>query len=217
MFSMLTYVPLFVQGVRHGTPTQDSSSIAPMLVAWPVASAIAGRIMTKVGFRPLVRIGSVSTAIGTLLLALFAREGIWTIRCAAVLFGVGMGFTNIALIIAVQTSTAWEFRGVATASTMFFRIIGGTVAVGALGGVLIAAMASDPTIPTDAASRLLSRERGASIAPELAEKISGYLDVGLGQIFWLTTLLTGIALICSVFYPKLKPSDAPKAVSPAGH
>lgn len=217
MFSTLTYVPLFVQGVRHGTPTEAGTSIAPMLVAWPIASFFAGRLVIKVGVRPLVRIGLACTVVGTLLLALYARDGIFAIRFAAAVFGIGMGFTNIALIIAVQTSTTWEFRGVATASTMFFRIIGGTVAVGALGGVLIAAMANDPTIPADAASRLLSREGARSVTPELAEKISSCLDVGLAKIFWLTTVLSAIAATCTLFYPKFKPTDAPRETSSAAH
>jgi EmrB/QacA subfamily drug resistance transporter len=213
MFSLLTYVPLFVQGVRHGTPTEAGTSIAPMLVAWPITSTIAGRLVLKVGFRPLIRAGIVCTAIGTLLLALVAHQQGLAVQMAMALFGVGMGLANIALIIAVQQSTTWEYRGVATASTMFFRIIGGTVAVGALGGVLIAGMSKDPTIPAGAASRLLSREGAVSIAPEMAEKIAGYLEVSLGQIFWLTTLLTGIAVICVVFYPHFKPSDGPSNAS----
>ena len=45
-------------------------------------------------------------------------------------FGVGMGFANTALLIAVQTSVDWSERGIATASTMFFRTMGGAIAVG---------------------------------------------------------------------------------------
>jgi len=37
----------------------------------------------------------------------------------------------------------WQQRGVATASTMFFRTIGGTLAVGVMGGVLSAALERD--------------------------------------------------------------------------
>jgi len=209
MFGLLTYVPLYVQGVRHGTPTEAGTSIAPMLVAWPIASAIAGRIVIKVGFRALVRTGIGFTAVATLLLAVFAKEGPWALRSAAVLFGIGMGFVNIAIIIAVQTSVSWEYRGVATASTMFFRIIGGTVAVGVMGGVIIAALAMDSTIPKGAASQLLSREGMASIAPEIASRIAGALERGLGTVFWIIGGLSVVAFICALFFPHVRPSNAP--------
>lgn len=212
MFALLTYVPLYVQGVRHGTPTEAGSSIAPMLVAWPIASAIAGRIVTKAGFRALVRGGITLTALATLLLALFAKDGPWALRIAAVLFGTGMGFANVSLIIAVQMSVSWEYRGVATASTMFFRIIGGTVAVGVMGGVIVTALAVDPTIPKDAASQLLSREGMAKIAPEIVDKIAGYLETGLGTVFWMIASLSAIAFFCALFFPNVRPaSDPPDA------
>lgn len=217
MFSQMTYVPLFVQGVEQGTPTQAGASITPMLVIWPIASAIAGRIVVKLGSRPLVRVGMTFVAVGTLVLALFAHSGALAIHCAVAIFGLGMGLANLSLVLAVQSSTSWEYRGVATASTMFFRTIGGTVAVGALGGVLIAALSKDPTIPADAPSRLLSREGTTSIGPELAKKISGYLEVGLGQIFWLTTLLAGIAFVCAVFYPKVHATETKTDKAPAPH
>ena len=57
MMGILTFVPLFVQGVLGGSPTAAGASIAPMSIAWPVASAISGRLLPKVGFRPLVWIG----------------------------------------------------------------------------------------------------------------------------------------------------------------
>ncbi len=217
MFALLTYVPLFVQGVRHGTPTEAGSSITPMLVAWPIASSIAGRIVTKVGFRALVRGGIACTVVGTMVLALFARDGSLPIRIAAVLFGTGMGFVNIALMISVQSSVTWEYRGIATATTMFFRIIGGTVAVGVMGGVLVAAIAADPTLPKDAASQLLSREGMATIGPEVVARISGYLEQALGEIFWIVAALSWAALFFAMFFPHVEPTNGRPDAPPVGH
>ena len=44
--------------------------------------------------------------------------------------------TVIAELGGVQASVGWETRGVATASTLLFRTLGGTLSVGALGAVL---------------------------------------------------------------------------------
>ena len=45
-------------------------------------------------------------------------------------------YPHTLLLIAIQTSVPWNRRGVATATTIFFRTIGGTLAVGLLGGAL---------------------------------------------------------------------------------
>lgn len=216
MFALMTYIPLFVQGVRHGTPTQAGSSITPMLVAWPMTSFIAGRLIPKIGSRPLVRGGMVCTLAGTLLLALFAGHGALPLWIASALFGIGMGCANIALVIAVQTSVSWEYRGVATASTMFFRINGGAISVGAMGGILVSALAADPSIPKDAASQMLSRDGLASVDPALIQKVSVQLERGLGTIFWTIVGLSIVAVSAALFFPKPR-EDGPVDVPPVGH
>ena len=106
MIATLTYVPLYVQGVMRGTATDAGSAITPMVIGWPVASAISGRLIPKIGFRPLIRVGFVVTAVAAFALALMARPGasLWVPRLLTAAFGIGLGFANTALLIAVQTS-----------------------------------------------------------------------------------------------------------------
>jgi hypothetical protein len=129
-----------------------------------------------------------------------------------------MGLSNIALVIAVQTSVSWEYRGVATASTMFFRINGGAMAVAVMGGILVRALAVDPTIPPDAASRMLSREGVAAINPELLQKVSIYLESGLSTIFVAIAGLSLIALLAALSFPHVTPLTERHAdVTPVPH
>lgn len=207
MFAIATFVPLFIQGVRHGTPTQAGSSISPMFVAWPIASFIAGRIVARIGFRPLVRCGIICVTCGAWALAFFAQRGALPLTLAAALFGIGMGLANIALVIAVQTSVSWEHRGVATASTMFFRINGGAIAVAVMGGILVRALAVDPSVPPDIASRMLSREGATALQPELLQKVSGYLESGLETIFVTIAGLSLVALVAALSFPKVAPPN----------
>src|SRR5262249_48187782 len=81
-------------------------------------------------------------------------------QAISALFGIGLGLANTALLIAVQTSVAWRQRGVATASTMFARTIGGTLAVGVLGAALTASLLRDSSIPEGAADRRPGARRG---------------------------------------------------------
>lgn len=203
MLAITTFIPLYVQGVLNLTPTQAGAAFAPMLVGWPLASTISGRLIPRVGFRPLIRLGLGFTAIAGLMLALIGpRYGLTGFQVITGVFGVGMGLSNTALVIAVQTSVGWEQRGIATASTMFFRTIGGALAVSAMGGVLNAVLAAAPGVSHELASRVLSPDGLHGLDPELTARVSKALGHGIGWIFWMAAASAIAAFVVSVWFPK---------------
>jgi len=221
MISMVTYVPLYVQGVLGGSPTEAGSAITPMVIGWPIASAISGRALPRVGFRILVRSGLVISAAAAGALALLLRPGmsLHVPQAMSAVFGLGLGLANTALLIAVQTSVEWRQRGVATASTMFARTIGGTLAVGVLGGILSAAVLRDGTLPPGAADRLLGPEHGAGLDPAVVSSLSASLQAGLGTVFWAIAGISVAAAITSLFFPRIRigkaPEQSPDTAQPA--
>jgi MFS family permease len=175
-----------------------------MLVGWPVASTLGGRLIPRVGFRPLVRLGLGITVVAALLLALYGeRGGLSRLQLVSALFGVGMGFANTALLIAVQTSVSWGERGIATASTMFFRTIGGALAISVMGGVLNASLTRDGSISEETASQVLTAEGMRHLDPALLDRVSGALTVGIGQIFWLVVGIAAVAFVISLWFPEV--------------
>jgi EmrB/QacA subfamily drug resistance transporter len=219
MFGATTYVPLFVQGVLGGTPTEAGGMITPMLVGWPVCSLIAGRLMVKVGFRPLIVGGLGLAGFSTVAMALLLRPGVpLSLPGAAMgLFGMGLGFAATALLIAVQTSVGWEMRGVATASNMFFRTVGGAVGVGAMGGVLVARLTANPEVPVSAANALLGPEHGRGLSAEVMGQLSGFLSDGLTTNFWIIAATALLAFGFSFFFPRVKPGGTPAPSEAAMH
>jgi EmrB/QacA subfamily drug resistance transporter len=203
MISMVTYVPLYAQSVLGATPTGAGSAIAPMAIGWPVASALSGRLLARLGYRVLIRGGLLLTAAAALGIALFLRPGATLLlpRVLTALYGLGLGFANTPLVIAVQTSVPWNRRGVATASIMFFRTIGGTLAVGLLGGVLAATLAGSGA-PAGAVEKLLGPERGA-LDPALVSGLSGAIASGMSSIFWTVFAIACCAAAASLFFPAL--------------
>jgi MFS family permease len=204
MFATTSFLPLYAQALLGASPTGAGSAIAPMAVGWPIASAISGRLLPRLGFRPLVRFGLLVAALASLALALVLHPGgsLGAPRLVAGLYGVGLGFANTALLIAVQASVPWDRRGVATASTLFFRTIGGTVAVGVLGGVLAATLASAGVAPA-VADRLLGPER-AGLDPVLVAGASGALARGMGRVFAAVAGLSAVAFVVSLAFPRLE-------------
>ncbi|SDE84377.1 MDR family MFS transporter [Myxococcus virescens] len=205
MFGATTYVPLFVQGVLGGTPTEAGGMITPMIVGWPLAALVAGKLLLKTGFRPLIVGGLGLTVVGTTLMALLLGPQAPKLvpEVAMGLFGIGMGFASTALLIAVQTSVGWELRGVATASNMFFRTIGGAIGVGLMGGVMVSQLLKDPTVPISAANALMSPDHGQDLPADLLATLSGALGTGLSINFWLICAFTVAAFTAGLFFPKV--------------
>ncbi|QBD82748.1 DHA2 family efflux MFS transporter permease subunit [Ktedonosporobacter rubrisoli] len=142
MFGITTYVPLFVQGVKGGSATSAGITLGPLLLAWPITSTISSKIIIKLGYRFTAVVGMLGAAAGVGMTALFNDQTSLTfIVVAMLLIGAGLGFASSAFILSVQNAVPWNLRGVATASTQFFRTMGGTVGVAIMGTILNAQMA----------------------------------------------------------------------------
>jgi EmrB/QacA subfamily drug resistance transporter len=203
MISVVTFVPLYVQSVLGGSPTDAGTAIAPIAIGWPFSSYLSGRILPRAGYRTLIRGGLSLTFCAATGLSLLLHPGadLWSIRLAMFLYGLGLGFANTPLIIAVQSSVPWKRRGVATASTMFSRTIGGTLAVGILGGILAAALAASGA-PSEAADQLLGPER--SFLPQaLVSSLSGALQGGMDSIFHTVAVIAFAAVAVSFLFPAI--------------
>lgn len=205
MVGLVTFVPLYAQGVLGASPTEAGSTIAAMAVTWPIASAITGRLIVRVGFRPLVRVGFfvVGAAAVGLTLAMTAGASLSTLRIGSAALGIGMGIANTPLVIAVQTSVGFSQRGVATSSTMFFRNIGGTVAVGTMGVVLARTLLAGAARESGGATlvaRILGPER-RTIDPKVLASISGDLSLGLSRVMWIVSALAVAGALVAWLFP----------------
>jgi len=195
------YVPMFAQGVIGGTATDAGLTLATMSIGWPIASAISGRLLLRIGYRRLVVVGG---AVATLGCGLLTLAGTGTTRLALSLtmgvLGVGLGFMATPYLVAVQNAVPWGRRGVATSATQFFRTIGGAIAVAVFGAMLnrTLAPALGPGGNVDAALEPAQRRLMAPVA--LARLLSG-LERGLHQIFVGFAIVALIGLVLSWFFP----------------
>ena len=211
MMGVLMFVPLYVQGVLGTSPAEAGATAAPMLIGWPIAATLTSRALVRTGFRAPVWFGSALCAASLVAFALLLAPGarVGALQGVMFVYGLGMGFVNTTLLIAVQASVGWEQRGVATALTMFSRSIGGALGVGAFGSLLAARL--DGLLPAEAVRDLLDPARRGALTG--SAHIAAGLAEGLGPIFFVSAALALVNLLVVALYPARQ--EAPTTPTPA--
>jgi len=216
MTASVIYLPLFAQAVMQASPTQAGATVAPMLIGWPIASALSGRLLLVVGTQPLVRLGFSLVALSAIGLDVLVHAGASAnaLRVCMFAFGIGMGLANTALIITVQDSVPFSRRGVATASTMFFRTIGGAVAVGILGAVLAHALAG--RVPESVLDALLGPDHGRSLGAEAVDRYRSEMQIGMAPIFHVLAAMSVLGAALGMFFPRVRVGEPREAIAASG-
>jgi EmrB/QacA subfamily drug resistance transporter len=204
LFAITAFVPMFSQGVLGGGAVAAGAVLTPMLLGWPIASVVSGRMVLRAGYRKLALIGGLLLVAGGLMLG---RVGGSTTRFELMttifVIGFGVGFLAMPTLLAVQNSVPWQRRGVATSSVQFFRTIGGSIAVAGLGALLNARVARfganlDPNAVFDPA--LLSRLDPAALAVLRRALLSG-----LTAVFGAMGALCCSAIVIALVFPRGTP------------
>ncbi|HUH08903.1 MAG TPA: MDR family MFS transporter [Egibacteraceae bacterium] len=187
LFGLQGYVPPMIQGVHGRTPLAAGAAVAAMSIGWPVASVIAGRWLVRSGSRTPVLAGVVALVTGTLLLTQLQHVAAlgYAVLASAVV-GLGMGFMNTTIMVAVQSGVEWQRRGVATGLVQFSRTIGGAVGVGLLGAVLSAHAGPE-------ASALLRGDRAGGLE-EAAQGLASGLTIIYVALVAMAVVAAGVAI-----------------------
>ena len=192
LFCAAAFVPMFTQGVLGGTAIDAGMTLAPMSIGWPIASTTSGWLLAKRGYRPFVLAGAVLGTVGCVLLAAAdPSSGRGPVMLAMFFLGLGLGFLSTPYLLAVQNAVPARQRGVATSSVQFFRTIGGSIAVAALGALLNHRLATRLTVEADP-NLALNPELRSQLPPEILAELVTALDGGLGTIY---LVMAGLALL----------------------
>ena len=138
LIGQASYVPTYAQRVVGVGAVVAGFAMAAMTIGWPIAATLAPRVYLRIDFRRTALLGGTITIFGCLLLALFvdADSGIWRVAVASFVLGVGMGFSSVSTVVAVQSVVGWGRRGVVTGSNMFIRTLGSAVGIAVFGSIV---------------------------------------------------------------------------------
>ena len=140
LFSITVFVPLFLQTTTDASPTQAGLLLVPMMIGLTLSTTLSGRSIARTGRYkrfPIAGLSLMTAALG-LLAALAGNPSQAATGVGLVVFGLGFGMVTQVLIVAVQNSVERSELGVATATTGFFRALGGAIGAAVLGAVFAA-------------------------------------------------------------------------------
>jgi MFS family permease len=212
LYGQSTFLPPYVQGVMGATPTVSGFILAGSSVSWPIASAIGGRLLLRLGFRAPCVLGGILLTVGFgLLLFLRPESSLFVPLAITAVLGLGFGFYAVTTILAAQSAVGWEHRGVVTSASQFSRNIGGTIGVSIAGALFTAGVmqaSSAGVNPND----LLEPTIRAGLSTDALLALQELLATSLRSVY---VLFVGVSVVATAIAAFL-PGGPPQQVSDAG-
>ncbi|WP_433269148.1 MFS transporter [Actinosynnema sp. CS-041913] len=134
VLAVLFFAPIYLQGLLGYTPLQSGLAILPMGMIVVVSSNIAGRMMARVGQKPLLILGLLLIAAGVGLWAVTPLDADYWLHIfpAVAVMSVGQGVAFAGLTAASLTGVPQHEHGVAGGLNVTAQQLGGSVGVAAL-------------------------------------------------------------------------------------
>ena len=165
LFGSIFFIPLFVQGVVGSSATNSGLILTPLMLTSIVGSIVSGQLVSRLGkYKWLAILGMLISVGGTLLLArLSVTSGNSDVLIAMLVLGLGMGFGMSLYTLIVQNAIPGKI-GQSTAALTFFRSIGGTIALAAMGSIMNTAY-----LPAFLSALPTSIKQAAVTSPKVAQ------------------------------------------------
>ena len=222
IFSLLAFLPLFVQGTLGRTAAELGLVMVPLSLGWSAGALVCGQLVNRLGEKVTSVAGAILMFFSIALTLTFSSAtGLIYFSVVICPIGIGMGFVSVATLLKVQNSLHESDLGVATSSQQFARTLGGTVGIGVSGAMAshyidqaIDSIVNSPLsseIPAELAAHL-SRNLQEFLRPEIAASLSSgaahavreSIGKGVEAVFWTALLVSFIGIIMCKMLPDRK-------------
>jgi EmrB/QacA subfamily drug resistance transporter len=168
-FGASVFLSQYFQVARDHTPTEAGLLMLPLIVGNMVGATGSGQLITRTGrWKGIMLLGSLLLASGLMLMGTVHHDTpLWHLSAFMVVMGLGTGMLMQNLVLVVQNKVDVTDVGAASGVVSFFRSLGGTIGVAALGAVLA----------TDVAGRVASGLKAAGV-PASGGGSTSNLDLG---------------------------------------
>ncbi|WON78916.1 MDR family MFS transporter [Serratia sp. UGAL515B_01] len=202
MMGISAFVPTFIQAVKGGTPLEAGTTLALMSIGWPLASTLSSRLMLLTSYRTTALFGALLLVVGGLILLLLQSSGglLWG-RVAAFMVGAGMGLCNTTFLVSVQNAAHFSIRGIATACTVFTRMVGSAIGTAILGATLNINLQMRLPQIDDPLQLLMDPAVRKAMPTNILTDITEQVAVSLHWVFLISALISLFALAAAMLIP----------------
>ena len=206
MFGSTVYLSQYFQTARGMSPTHAGLMSIAMVGGLFISSIVSGRIITATGrWKRFLVGGMVLVVVGLGLLGTIDETtNLAVIGFFMAILGVGMGMTMQNLVLAVQNNVAMSQMGAASSVVAFFRSMGGSIGVSALGALLSHRVAVKVTDGLSTIGVATDDHQSHSI-PDLRtlpapvrEVFESAFGQSFGELFLIAAPFALVALVCVV-------------------
>lgn len=212
MFSANLLFSQYYQLGRGESPTLSGVLTIPMVTGLAIASMASGRFISRTGrWKHILILGTIMIGTGLGLLSMVTdRTSLVVVSLFACVLGAGLGTTQQNLVLAAQNSASTEDLGTASSTVAFFRSLGGSTGVAAL-GALLGNRVSGATVsglrasglPADALGDGRSVPDPSALPGPVAEVVHHAYGMGVADVFLASAPLALLALLAILFIPEI--------------
>jgi EmrB/QacA subfamily drug resistance transporter len=208
------FLPLYFQDALFVRPTLSGLRTLPIMVGVVIMSFTCGRMIAKTGrYKAFPVGGTIAIAFGLLCIARIDGGTSYAYLAGPMfLIGLGSGATYTTTSIALQNACEMRDLGVATATMMFFRSLGGSMGTAGYGTLLNLSIRHDLPSKTgldpDRAVKLIRAPAQIKALPtDTRRAVIDSIASGVGRIYLVAGLLVLVAIGWALLLPELALRD----------
>lgn len=221
LFSLVNFLPLFVQGVMGLPPRTAGWVVTCCALGMFGGSLLSGLFLNRVGFRKMATCGGALVVLGFAALAMILKgAAVWQLVTSNLVIGAGLAMVGNAVIVAMQAIASDQTMGAASSLLQFFRMSGGTVVIALMGGVQLGAFRRRMDIwqgyeslplaarqVLDSPQKIFDPIERQAIGPELLAPLSDSLLFSLHEVFLFCLVLGGVLWFLASRMPNVSPKQ----------
>ncbi|WP_414944264.1 MDR family MFS transporter [Amycolatopsis sp. cmx-11-32] len=210
MFGGTVFLSQYFQLSLGKSPTVAGLLSLPMIFGLLVSSTVSGQLISRTGkWKSHLLLGSALMTVGLALLGtLDAKTNLVVLGAYMVVLGVGVGMLMQNLVLVAQNDVGAHDLGTATSTLSFFRSLGGSIGVSALGAVLANRVTA---LITEGIGPLPQGGEGGNAVPNIAtlpEPVANVVREAYGEAtseLFLISAPIALLVIVAVAFLKHKP------------
>ncbi|MCX7617583.1 MDR family MFS transporter [Tepidiforma sp.] len=166
VFGAFQFLGIYVQTALGASATESGVITTPQSLGVLVTSVVGGQVIARTGrYKWQTFFGTVliASALG-LLTQVSLDTKLWQVSATMVVLGLGFGLVLPTMSLVVQNAVGYQYIGVASSASQFFRQIGSVLGIAVFGAILA------NTYHAEFSARLTAEDK-ATLGPQLVQQL----------------------------------------------